>query len=513
MLPYDTSAGQRSSINASHGLAVAGSISNSKIVIGLTADQVEAIVKKVVAGQQKNLPDTQKEQIANLQKELDLSFDAVAAMFRTLGVKNVPLEKLKPTLVDIALDYRNTKALNQPSPGDSPDILALKRKTASALDEGRLDDARALLDNILAAQRSAAAPQLDQLAKTNAQLGSLAMTQLRYVDAASLFSTAATLAPTSDGRLEYLDRQEYALYRQGDEKGDDAALQQAVIVCSTLLSERTRERAPREWALTQNSLGVALEELGDRNNDTAALEAAVAAFTAASLEFADERDLLSWIGALNGRGMALKALGARDSDPTYLKQAVAAYETALLGTTREHMPLIWAAIQDNLGNALEQLGDRESGTAILEEAVTAFEEALLENTRERVPLDWARTQNNLGIALTALGERSNSTARLGEAVTAFRNALLECPRERVPILWAGTHFNLGLTLAKRAVRERSTERAEDLQAAKAEFEASLSEFQPAKQGYSAKIARSWLNAVENAIQQTSQSPPPGAPSH
>ena len=95
------------------------------------------------------------------------------------------------------------------------------------------------------------------------------------------------------------------------------------------LEERTRERVPLDWAMTQNNLGVALWTLGERESGTARLE-----------------------------------------------EAVAAYRAALEERTRERVPLDWAKTQNNLGNALRTLGERESGTARLEQAVAAYRAAL-----------------------------------------------------------------------------------------------------------------------------------------
>jgi tetratricopeptide (TPR) repeat protein len=91
------------------------------------------------------------------------------------------------------------------------------------------------------------------------------------------------------------------------------------------LEERTRDRAPLQWAATQNNLGTVLQTLGERENGTGKLT-----------------------------------------------EAVAAYRGALEERTRERIPLDWAATQMNLGNALRVLGERESGTGKLTEAVAAY---------------------------------------------------------------------------------------------------------------------------------------------
>ena len=246
----------------------------------------------------------------------------------------------------------------------------------------------------------------------------------------------------------------------GERESGTARLEQAVEAYRAALLERTRERAPLDWAMTQNNLGNALQTLGERESGTARLEQAVEAYRAALLEYTRERVPLHWATTQNNLGNALWTLGARESGIARLEQAVEAYRAALLERTRERVPLNWAATQNNLGTALGTLGERESGTARLEQAVEAYRAALLERTRERVPLNWAMTQNNLGAALRTLGERESGTARLEQVVEAYRAALLERSRERVPLDWAMTQNNLGNALATLGERESGTARLE-----------------------------------------------------
>jgi tetratricopeptide (TPR) repeat protein len=126
----------------------------------------------------------------------------------------------------------------------------------------------------------------------------------------------------------YRERQADAFYRQGDEKGDNAALGQAIAGYRDLLEEWTRERAPLGWATTQNNLGNALARLGEREGGTDKLE-----------------------------------------------QAVAAYRAALEERTRERAPLDWAMTQVNLGNALQSLGQRLRREDLLSEALQAVRQA------------------------------------------------------------------------------------------------------------------------------------------
>ncbi len=74
-----------------------------------------------------------------------------------------------------------------------------------------------------------------------------------------------------------------ALQVLGDQTGKSEPLLEAIVAYQEALKERTRERVPLGWAMTQNNLGNALRSLGEREGGTDRREDAVAAFKA-SLE-------------------------------------------------------------------------------------------------------------------------------------------------------------------------------------------------------------------------------------
>jgi tetratricopeptide (TPR) repeat protein len=289
----------------------------------------------------------------------------------------------------------------------------------------------------------------------------------------------------------------------GEQRGEADWLEQAVPAYRKALKERTRERVPLDWAMTQNNLGTALLRLGERESGTARLDEAVAAFREALKERTRERVLLQWATTQNNLGIALATLGQRESGKARLDEAVAAFREALKERTREKVPLQWAAAQNNLGIALATLGQRESGTARLDEAVAAFREALKERTREKVPLQWAATQNNLGIALAMLGQRESGTARLDEAVAAFRAALEERRRDRVPLDWAMTQNNLGNALATLGVR---TGDALKLKEAREAIVAAFDVFMQAGQEHHRADFEKRLREIDRKIAELTQGP-------
>ena len=288
---------------------------------------------------------------------------------------------------------------------------------------------------------------------------------VHLVAAIAMRRNRLTLASSDDTRGAAHNDLGIALYVLGARENGTARLEEAIIAYRKALEERTRERVPIEWAVTQMNLGNALATLGDRESGTARLEEAVAAYRAALEQTTRERVPLDWAVTQGNLGNALAMLGRRESGTKKLEEAAATFRAALEEYSRGRAPLHWAAMQNGFGAALRILGERESDAARLEEAVAAYRAALEERTRERVPLDWAQTQNNLGNALRALGERASGTARLEEAVVAYRAALEEWTRERVPLDWAMTQNNLGNALQMLGGLESGTARLDEAMAA------------------------------------------------
>jgi tetratricopeptide (TPR) repeat protein len=353
------------------------------ITYRLTPEQVKELTKAAAAGAVGPLAD----RIVDLSKTLGVTEEAAKTLLRIVGEQpNVPDERLPEVLTKVANDYKRLQAQVAALNPDNHTARDLVERAKSEIATGNFDAAHQLLTQARQAQ-IAAAQQANKLAAdaqaardaqfigaaaSAATEGDLAMTELHYAQAADLFKQAAGLVPAGhpDEMIGYLERQASALYRQADERGDNAALKQSIDTWRLVLQQRPRDRVPLDWATTQVDLGIALKKLGERESGT-----------------------------------------------EHLEEAVAAYRAALQEYKHDRVPLDWAMTQNNLGNALETLGERESGTEHLEEAVAAYREALEERTRDRVPLDWAMTQNNLG---TALGTESLQTPRWREVDSNFR---------------------------------------------------------------------------------------------
>ena len=79
----------------------------------------------------------------------------------------------------------------------------------------------------------------------------------------------------------------------GREEGT-ARLEEALVAYRAALEERTRERAPLNWARTQTNLGNDARTLGERENGTARLEEAVAPIARRWRNGRASREPLDW---------------------------------------------------------------------------------------------------------------------------------------------------------------------------------------------------------------------------
>jgi tetratricopeptide (TPR) repeat protein len=304
------------------------------ITIGLTPEQVQELTKAAAAGAVGPLAD----RIVDLSNRLGVTQGAALTMLLILGQRDVPLEQLPQKLAEVATQFQKLQGQLAALDPRNPLARGLVEKAQAEVKAGNFAKAHELLGQAKQAQIAAAQQarelrqkaqeaedeQLIQAAASSAAEGDLSMTELHYLQAADLFREAASAVPAGhdDERWKYLNAEAAALYRQGDEYGDNAAALSAIERYRHLAELQPRNAFPRDWANTQTNLGRALTVLGERESGTARLE-----------------------------------------------EAVAAYREALQELTRARVPLQWAATQMNLGTALETLGERESGTARLEEAV------------------------------------------------------------------------------------------------------------------------------------------------
>jgi len=124
----------------------------------------------------------------------------------------------------------------------------------------------------------------------------------------------------------------------GEERGDNARLATAIQFYGKVLDVWTRERAPLQWATTQNNLGTALSSLGERESGTTRLEEAVEAYREALQERTRERAPLQWATTQTNLGSTLGILGERqaETDPALGCGTLRQAREAMLGALDEY---------------------------------------------------------------------------------------------------------------------------------------------------------------------------------
>ena len=317
---------------ASTGSVAAGGNVTGPIHINALPEQLAPLVA-AATGSLERLTAQQQATIGDLQHQLGISEGAVRAFFRILGEEAVPRERWMDALGEIAERFKRLQQDLAAASGDTPEITRLKQDARTALDAGDLQCADDLLQRVLVEEDRAIEQRRLQAAATAAQRGEIAMTRLRYRDAAGHFASAAARMPPDHAaeQLRYLDAEANALYRQGDEFGDNKALQKAIERYQALLSLRPRDEVPLDWAATQNNLGNALWTLGERESGTARLQDAVTAYRAALQEYTRAHVPLNWATTQNNLGGALWTLALRTDDLAMLQDARAAVDGSFEG--------------------------------------------------------------------------------------------------------------------------------------------------------------------------------------
>ena len=308
---------------------------------GLTPEQLRQLTKAAVEGATEPLLG----QIVNISKQLGVTEDAAKTLLRVVGKQvDLPDEKLAEQLIKVAANYGRLQAQVAALNPNNTTARDLIEGAKMEIRDGHFAEAYAMLSQatetqiaaarqagVLSDQAQAAAhAQLLGAAASTAAEGDLAITELDYQKAAALFKQAVDLVPAGQAAtsFNYLNRYVNALYRQGDEHGDNSALKQVIGILQTIALHLPRDRAPLKWARTQNALGLALMKLGERESDSTDLQNAIAAFRAAQ-EMTRDRAPLDWAETQNDLGTALENLGERETDNTDLQGAVIVYRAAL----------------------------------------------------------------------------------------------------------------------------------------------------------------------------------------
>ena len=214
----------------------------------------------------------------------------------------------------------------------------------------------------------------------------------------------------------------------------------------------TYQEFPKEWATTQNNLGVVYGKR-IRGKQEENLELAIVAYEQALQVYTRDAFPEDWASMQNNLANAYRER-IRGERAENLELAIVAYEQALQVYTRDAFPEQWAGTQNNLGNAYcERIrGERAEN---LECALATYEQALQVYTRDAFPEDWAKTKHNLANAYRdrVTGEEAKN---LEQALKFYKEASEVFTREAHPYKWVENQSNLAEALMKRASLNNNT---------------------------------------------------------
>jgi tetratricopeptide (TPR) repeat protein len=425
---------------------------NSTVIIGIPAEKVEELVREATRPWEQ-LSDAKQQIIKQLEEKLDLNRRQIMAMLTILGEADVPPEHLTEKLLEVAHQLKRLREVVG-KPSDDPELVRMRTDVAQAVNDGELGKADSILAEIEKREVQTAEGLALTRAQTSANRGAIALAQLRYLDAATMFGKAVTYVPNDEKyhqlRRVYLLAEASALSRQGREFGSLVALQLAIDRFRRAADLTPRDRLPIEWSAIQADLARATSEVGKRTGEIHSLEQSAEIYRGAANAQLQKLAPLDWAIMQSDLAAVLSVLGERTNSTARLKEAVVAHRAALSILSRKQAPRPWADSQNNLGNALARLAAQDHNPKLLKEAAAAYRAALLEANKDVV--DQAMTLSNLGNVLRMLGADDPDGDYFEQAAIAFRTALADFPRHRLPLQWAMLQNNLGVALWSRGQR-------------------------------------------------------------
>ena len=434
-----------------------------------------------------------REDVAAYAQQKDPSGDFIRGSYVTylaarLIEQGVPQEELEGTIT-LAIDRYIAGRGRLEARDALPGVLDAKRNAALKLyDEARLDEAEALLEEIIAEQQLNYEQAVRDRSTLLGDRAIVAEAKLESMRAMDLYEQAADTINGLGTREASLQSWRWLNY------GGTAGFKRAKIVADRIYLDRSIElfkkalilvettdqpsrpndpRHAKAWALTQQFLGESYTILGKRGDDNAAAKA-VAALRASLSPDLPEQKPYDVAGRQLALGNALMIFGDRGEDRAF-EEGVEMYRQALNGFSKEDYPGDWAAAQMNLGNTLTTRFERGDDTRA-GEAISAYDEALSIYTRDDYPQRWALAQSNRAVLLLEVGKQGDMEA-YREAIAVNRLVLEVYTREDLPLDWARTQFNLGNTsmyLAAAVEDEGEDDDEELLEQAVSAFDAALS---------------------------------------
>jgi len=214
-----------------------------------------------------------------------------------------------------------------------------------------------------------------------------------------------------------------ALEDIADSAGEVDRRVDALVHCRAGLRDLRREDAPLLWRGLMLRFGKLAVTIGEEREDDALLEEAIGGLARLLAQWERKDDEAGWLEAEQAMARARASLGGRRNDLALLERSFNGFNRVSESIDRVSEPLRWADLQDRIGGVLTAMGERYSEPVVLEEAIAAFAGALKERKRETMPLLWAKSSVNQALAMIRLAERRHDPAMTHDALSRIATAI------------------------------------------------------------------------------------------
>jgi tetratricopeptide (TPR) repeat protein len=310
--PRDKPAPPEPSVIADHGSMAAGRDIN---FFGLDEEGVRRVLQ---------------DELARIAQEKGVPVAPLRAVLEKLGAAEIANEDIPKRLAAAADELLVLRQELQRLRNDRPELAVIRDEALALIDAGNLDAARAALNRGREAARALREESSRNEAEFLADEARIDHLRSNNLEAAKKYAEAASLVAPFDRDAEL-----YYLLQQANERSDYPTEEEIAIYRRALILV-SRNQAPLQWATIQNDLGDVLRKLGERgavlkkfgereDDDTGRLEEAVTAYREALKERTRERAPREWAVTQENLGDALRELSERKNDAGLLEEAVMAY--------------------------------------------------------------------------------------------------------------------------------------------------------------------------------------------
>lgn len=439
------------------GIAIGGDVSNSTVTIGISPKSARQLVESATRDW-KTLTDAQRKELGVLHEKLGVTEGALRAFFAVLGEKNVPEDQLPERLGEIARQHAQLQMQLRATPGDPTEVASLKAQARAALDAGKFDEADDLLARIGTLQDAALDAQRKERVQTALQRATLALSRLRYRDAAAQLAVAERYADTDSEKAAYRKARTDTLLDLAAEFDDAAAQTEAVGLLREAVA-RTTEAEPRPWMQARMRLVSGLIALGSDKAGKAQQDEAISLlnqvasspFLARDPEFRAAFDF--------SYGSALCELGSARDDAKLQRQGAATLADIVKQGSSATTPNYASRAAINLagcgtGNDVSRY-DGAQMRGLRKEFVTQMEQA-------KTAAEWASAQLSAASIGLLIGQAEKSPDYLEDSAARLRAAMTIFTPESAYDSWKSSVSGLASALLQLQDLQLSVAPVEDL---------------------------------------------------